>query len=176
MDGELSGERAAENQSLYRSINESVHDLNQTFGEVTITPFSGEWICECADTHCMLRINATLQEYETVRANGRTFLVVPGHVYPEVGDYRRERPLRDRREAQRRRRDRREPRPAAHGRRLIRRYVGPLGRLCRGEQLAPLLAQTDLRSRQRGRRPSTSSQNAREWLGTRRWQSSWTTT
>lgn len=84
MDGELSSQRAAENQSLYRSINESVNDLNQTFAEVTITPFSGEWICECADTHCTLRINATLQEYETVRANGRTFLVVPGHVYPEV--------------------------------------------------------------------------------------------
>jgi hypothetical protein len=84
MDGELSSERAAENQSLYRSINESVNDLNQTFAEVTVTPFSGEWICECADTHCMLRIKATLQEYETVRANGRTFLVCPGHVYPEV--------------------------------------------------------------------------------------------
>ena len=83
MDGELSGERAAENQSLYRSINESVNDLNQTFAELTLTPFSGEWICECADTDCMLRINATLQEYETVRANGRTFLVIPGHVYPE---------------------------------------------------------------------------------------------
>jgi hypothetical protein len=84
MDGELSTERAAENQSLYRSINESVNDLNQTFAEVTVTPFSGEWICECADTHCMLRINATLREYEAVRANGRTFLVCPGHVYPEV--------------------------------------------------------------------------------------------
>ena len=84
MEAELSGERAARNQSLYRSINESVNDLNQTFAEVTVTPFSGEWICECADTHCMLRINATLREYEAVRANGRTFLVCPGHVYPEV--------------------------------------------------------------------------------------------
>ena len=85
MEGELSSsERAAKNQSLYRSINESVNDLNQTFAEITVTPFSGEWICECADPHCTLRIEATLQEYEIVRANGRTFLVCVGHVYPEV--------------------------------------------------------------------------------------------
>ena len=84
MDGELSSERAAQNQSLYRSINENIIDLNQTLAEVTTTPFSGEWICECADTRCTLRIEATLQEYEAVRANGRTFLVFPGHVYPEV--------------------------------------------------------------------------------------------
>ncbi len=82
MDGTPSGERAAQNQSLYRSINENISDLNQTLAEVT--PLSGEWICECADTDCTLRINATLQEYEVVRASGRTFLVYPGHVYPEV--------------------------------------------------------------------------------------------
>jgi hypothetical protein len=45
---------------------------------------AGSGSAKCADTHCTLRINATLQEYETVRANGRTFLVCPGHVYPEV--------------------------------------------------------------------------------------------
>lgn len=84
MEAELSGERAARNQSLYRSINESVNDLNQTVAEITVTPFSGEWICECADPRCTLRIEATLQEYETVRANGRTFLVCPGHVYAGI--------------------------------------------------------------------------------------------
>ena len=43
-----------------------------------------EWLCECADTACTLRIQATRQEYELVRANGRTFIVYPGHVYPQV--------------------------------------------------------------------------------------------
>ena len=84
MEGELSSERAAANQSLYRSINENVSDLNKTLAEVTFTPFSGEWICECANTDCTHRIEATLVEYEAVRANGRTFLVYPGHVYPLV--------------------------------------------------------------------------------------------
>jgi hypothetical protein len=82
MEGAPSSERAAHNQSLYRSINEKINDLNQTLAEVT--PLDGEWICECADTECTLRVNATLPEYEMVRADSRTFLVYPGHVYPEV--------------------------------------------------------------------------------------------
>ena len=85
MDGTLSGQRAAQNQSLYRSVNEQITQLNEAFSEVfpDSEPLS-EWICECADTTCTLHIQATRQEYELVRANGRTFIVYPGHVYPEV--------------------------------------------------------------------------------------------
>jgi 4-hydroxy-3-methylbut-2-enyl diphosphate reductase IspH len=85
MDGTLSGQRAARNQSLYRSVNEQITQLNEAFSEVFPDSESlSEWICECADTTCGLRIKATRQEYELVRANGRTFIVYPGHVYPEV--------------------------------------------------------------------------------------------
>jgi hypothetical protein len=80
--GDPTSERAAQNQSLYRSINENIRELNQTLADVT--PLAGEWICECADTTCTVRINATLEEYETVRASGRTFIVSPGHVLPQV--------------------------------------------------------------------------------------------
>lgn len=82
MDGGISGQRAAENQSLYRSINEKVKELNQTFAEIGVE--DSEWICECADTDCTRRLTATLREYETVRANPRTFIVSPGHLYPHV--------------------------------------------------------------------------------------------
>lgn len=85
MDGNISAERAAENQSLYRSANEQIGQLNEAFSEVFPGSESlGEWLCECADTACTFRVKATLQEYELVRANGRTFIVYPGHAYPEV--------------------------------------------------------------------------------------------
>jgi hypothetical protein len=82
MDGGISGERAARNQSLYRSINEKVKELNQTFSEAGIA--DTEWICECADTDCTLHIRASLHEYEAVRSNPRTFIISPGHLYPQV--------------------------------------------------------------------------------------------
>ena len=84
MDGELSGRRAAENQSLYRSVNERIKQLNAALGEVAPDGDSYEWLCECADTACTVRVSATLAEYEAVRGNPRTFIVAPGHVYPEV--------------------------------------------------------------------------------------------
>ena len=85
MDGTLSGQRAAHNQSLYRSVNEQITQLNEAFSEVFPDGESlSEWLCECADTTCTLRVKATRQEYELVRANGRTFIVYPDHVYLEV--------------------------------------------------------------------------------------------
>jgi len=82
MEAGISGERAARNQSLYRSINEKVKELNQTFSEAGIA--DSEWICECADTDCTIRVAATLPEYEAVRSNPRTFIISPGHHYPQV--------------------------------------------------------------------------------------------
>ena len=82
MDGGISTERAAQNQSLYRVINEKIKELNQTFAEAGVA--DSEWICECADTDCTLHLTATLNEYETVRSNPRTFIISPGHLYPEI--------------------------------------------------------------------------------------------
>ena len=44
----------------------------------------GEWICECADTECVSRISASVQEYESARLNPRMFIVCPGHVHPHM--------------------------------------------------------------------------------------------
>jgi hypothetical protein len=82
MDGEISSQRAARNQSLYREINETISELNRTYAEAGFE--TNEWICECADTECTTRLQATLDEYETVRSNPRTFIVSPGHLFPEV--------------------------------------------------------------------------------------------
>ena len=82
MDGGISGKRAAQNQSLYRSINEQIETINEVFEDVA--GGASEWICECADTECTIRVLATVREYEAVRANARTFIVYPGHVFPDV--------------------------------------------------------------------------------------------
>jgi hypothetical protein len=81
---EVSGRRAAENQSLYRSANERLKQLNEALDEVVPDGDSHEWLCECADTDCSVRIATTLNEYEAVRENPRAFIVAPRHLYPEV--------------------------------------------------------------------------------------------
>ncbi|HEY2543079.1 MAG TPA: hypothetical protein VGH92_08500 [Gaiellaceae bacterium] len=40
---------------------------------------STEFICECDDPLCTERVEATLEEYEDVRADGARFLLAIGH-------------------------------------------------------------------------------------------------
>jgi hypothetical protein len=42
--------RAAENQSLFRDINERIRDGNSEFRENVL---NGAWLCECADETCV---------------------------------------------------------------------------------------------------------------------------
>jgi len=76
-------QRAAENQSLFREINERVKELNTGFGDVL--PM-GEWICECSNDTCVERVQLLMTEYEVVRGDGSRFLVAPNdeHVWHDV--------------------------------------------------------------------------------------------
>jgi hypothetical protein len=75
--------RAAANQSLFRSVNEKIKELNDIFD--AFTPY-GEWTCECDRLDCITRIELTLGEYEELRQNPTRFAVAPeaDHVDPEV--------------------------------------------------------------------------------------------
>ena len=42
------------------------------------------YLCECASRPCRERISLTREQYESVRADPRTFVVVPGHVIPDL--------------------------------------------------------------------------------------------
>ena len=79
--------RAARNQALFRAVNEKLRDLNEQFAVMT-----EEFViaCECADTTCVQTVTISADDYMSVRANPRTFVVLPGHVYPEVEDVIRE--------------------------------------------------------------------------------------
>jgi hypothetical protein len=79
--GEARTVRAAENQSIFRDVNERIEELNQQHGVVGGV---GEWVCECADTSCTERISMTPAEYERMRAHPNRFAVAPGHVLPDV--------------------------------------------------------------------------------------------
>ena len=75
--------RAAEDQSLFRAVNDEIERLNRTFAE--FEPY-GSWACECASTECMERIEMTLTEYEELRADPTHFAVFPaeGHVLADM--------------------------------------------------------------------------------------------
>ena len=73
--------RAARNQSLFRAVNEKLETLNKAFENVTETFTIA---CECADTYCVQMLEINADEYRVVRAEPRQFVVLSGHVYPDV--------------------------------------------------------------------------------------------
>jgi hypothetical protein len=68
-------ERLAENEALFRTLNENIEEIASTLGGAE--PFV--FICECATSGCFERLSLTLKEYERVRENGAHFLLVAGH-------------------------------------------------------------------------------------------------
>lgn len=73
-------ERRAKNESLFRNVNEQIADLRQTLVASEPTHF----VCECDDLGCKDRFVLAMSEYEHVRADPTTFVVVPGHEDPSV--------------------------------------------------------------------------------------------
>ena len=61
-------------ESLFRDVNERIAETAQHFDADTT-----QFVCECADPNCTHRLEATLDEYEEVRADGATFMLAPGH-------------------------------------------------------------------------------------------------
>lgn len=73
--------RAAKNQSLFRTVNERLEGLAETFQFIAEhTSFT----CECTDTRCVAPMSLTLDEYEAVRGDPNHFAVFPGHVDGDV--------------------------------------------------------------------------------------------
>jgi hypothetical protein len=59
--------RTAQNESLFREVNERVKELNTTFDALARR---AEWICECGNTGCLEPVQMSHEEYEAVRALG----------------------------------------------------------------------------------------------------------
>jgi len=68
-------ERLGANEAVFREINEGI-ERGQWPGEEE-SPVS--FRCECARLGCNEMIELSVNEYESVRANPRQFIVLPGH-------------------------------------------------------------------------------------------------
>ena len=71
--------RRARTEALFRDVNERIAESAQRFEAV-----STEFVCECSDPSCAHRVEATLDEYEAVRSDGATFMLVPGHDHADI--------------------------------------------------------------------------------------------
>ena len=68
------GKKIARTEAVFREVNERIAESAERF-HADETKF----VCECADALCTDRVEATLEEYEQVRGDGATFLLVNGH-------------------------------------------------------------------------------------------------
>jgi hypothetical protein len=72
-------ERLARNEAFFREVNERIRQVTTGFnGE------SHDFLCECSDPTCAVRISLTLAEYEHIRANSTRFVLAPGHIASEI--------------------------------------------------------------------------------------------
>jgi hypothetical protein len=69
--------RAARNQSLFRAINEELRHVRSAGRTLTIA-------CECADVDCVETLAVDVDRYAEIRREPTHFIVLRGHVYPEV--------------------------------------------------------------------------------------------
>lgn len=82
--------KRAKTEALFRDVNERIAESAQRFDAD-----STQFVCECADPSCTDRVEATLDEYEDVRADATTFMLTPGHAHADI-----ERVVEDRRRFQ----------------------------------------------------------------------------
>jgi hypothetical protein len=75
-------QRLAQNEALFREVNERVETLAHQLGPNV--PY--EFLCECANADCTFRLTLPLKVYEGVRADPQQFVVLPLHYTPEVED------------------------------------------------------------------------------------------
>ena len=73
-------DRAAQNEAVFRRVNERLEEVNEAFQVATD---DAQFICECARIECAERVYMTLSKYEALRRVPTHFIVKPEHVLPE---------------------------------------------------------------------------------------------
>jgi hypothetical protein len=72
--------RLAQNEALFREVNERVNKMAHRLGPDV--PY--EFLCECANADCTFRLSLPTTIYEQVRSDPRQFVVLPDHYTPEI--------------------------------------------------------------------------------------------
>ena len=73
--------RLAQNEAVFRDVNENIKNV---VSDLPGREGPYEFVCECADVDCTLRITLTLAEYERIRSSPVRFVVAPGHDVADV--------------------------------------------------------------------------------------------
>jgi hypothetical protein len=71
--------RRATTEALFRDVNERIAESAERFEAE-----ESDFVCECADPNCTHTFSASLAEYEEVRDDPTTFLLVPGHEQQDI--------------------------------------------------------------------------------------------
>ena len=74
--------RMAQNEVLFREVNERVKDIAAKLGD----DGGYEYFCECANKDCTFRVALSLADYEAIRRDPKQFVVLPKHYTPEIED------------------------------------------------------------------------------------------
>ena len=61
---------------MFRRANERLQDVVQ---ERLAAAESVPFLCECADSVCMGRIDLRLEDYRAIRVNDHAYVMLPGH-------------------------------------------------------------------------------------------------
>jgi hypothetical protein len=75
--------RIAENEALFRDLNEEVGAVAHAFSAVG-EERTFDFLCECGDVTCAMPVPLTLARYEELRHSPIRFFVVPGHQVEDV--------------------------------------------------------------------------------------------
>lgn len=73
--------RLAQNETIFREINERVLDVAEQHGADTHVY---SFFCECSNADCTLQVSLAIADYERVRKDGAQFVVARGHELPEI--------------------------------------------------------------------------------------------
>jgi hypothetical protein len=76
-------QRIAENEALFRDLNEEVGVVAHSFSAVG-EERTFDFLCECGDAACAVTVSMTLAAYEELRSSPVRFFVVPGHQADDV--------------------------------------------------------------------------------------------
>ena len=76
--------RKAQNEAVFREVNERIEVLHQRFAMSDDEPL--QIVCECDRVDCAERLEVTIERYERVRADSACFFVATGHEDGSVED------------------------------------------------------------------------------------------
>jgi hypothetical protein len=74
-------ERLVTNEIIFRNLNERIEEAAASHGD---DDHVYEFLCECSNLACDLRLSLTRAEYERARSRSDQFVVAKGHDLPDI--------------------------------------------------------------------------------------------